>query len=225
MRYVPSRASLAGMMVVLLAAVAAGLWPEAIYQRPDIPSGPTLKLLRALLVGQGVFFLLIWPACLLGQARRGMSIGIIQAVTRAAMLLAIAAPVYVMSVFLSDATFADLLRGVLSVGAVIPLGYVAACYFIRWRASTPVVLLVLLLGTLAFPAGLYAVHEFVLPSGPIPPAAAYAGPVTFLWHQADGALTAVTPTPGIIPIAYLCIAFLAFMALIVIKPTTGKPQQ
>jgi hypothetical protein len=206
--------TLASYLVIMLLAMAAGLWPEFVYQRPDVTPIAPLPLLRTLLIGQVGFFLLVWPGLLVGHPARGWLGGLLEA----GVLLLISAPIYVMSFFLGDASLADLCRAVLTVLAVIPLGFVASRYIIRLPASVPAVVLVMLLLTLGYPAGLYILREFVLSTRSLPDAAATFGPFAYVWRQTSREITSLWPVPGAVAIAWLAFAFVGQMVLTIATP-------
>jgi hypothetical protein len=211
---------LGGYLTVLVVGVGVGLFPEVVYHRVDVEPAAPLALLRAMLIGQLGFFLLIWPASLAGRP----ALCPLRAIAEAGALLLISAPVYVMSYFLSDASPADLVRALLTALAAIPPGLVASRYMLRWRASIPTVALALLLLTVGYPPAVYILREFVMTTRAIPEWVGLFGPFTFAWRQTEQYLDSPWPVPATILLAWIGLAFLGLMVLWIVGLRRCGPQ-
>ena len=210
--------TLVGYLTVLVVGVGVGLFPEVVYHRVDVEPTAPLALLRALLIGQLGFFLLIWPALLAGRP----ALCPLRAIAEGGALLLISAPVYVMSHFLSDASLSDITRSLLTVLAVVPLGLIASQYVVRWKASIPTVTLTLLLLTLGYPPIVYILREFVITTRGIPEWVGLFGPFTFAWRQTDRYIDSPWPVPATIILAWIGIAFLGLMVLWIVSPRKSE---
>ena len=159
-------------LCILLASLAAGLFPEAMAPNIDGLAPQTLPVLQCLAVGQAAFLLLVWPLAARAQAP-------VSLVSMLAMSLLISLPAYVLAAVVSDATIRDVVRTVVYVLLLWPLAFAAARWLCR-PAGRSVVLLGLLIASVGLPAGYYIVREFV--------AASPLGPVEWIWQL--GPLTA-----------------------------------
>ncbi len=165
-----------GMVVsqlcVLVASLAAGLFPEFIVPSVDGLAPQTSPVLSCVALGQGAFLLLIWP--LTASAHRLSTL-----VGMLAMSLLISLPGIILAAVISDGTGRDVVRTIIVLLLLWPLALAAA----RWMSrptGRPVALLGLLTVVIGLPAAYYIVREFV--------AASPLGVVERIWQV--GPLTA-----------------------------------
>ena len=183
---------------MLLAGLAAGLWPEAVFPTRQSPRPAPLPTLQTLAVAQGAFILLIYPLVLLLRARRraasGASLSYWRPVLAESMVfLAISVPFYIPAAFLADAVSADGVRTGLHVASLLPVAWAAGAHFARRRAGDWAVLLALVVVALGLPAGAYIALEFFRP-GPGRVLSLLA-PGLLAWRTAAARQPALLPQP------------------------------
>lgn len=196
-------------LAVLLLALAAGLWPEAIYP-PRYGQQPVLlPALQTVAIAQAGFALLVYPLAVLRRAAREPQTParrpLRSAAAEVALFFLVAAPFYFVGAFLADAVWPDVVRAVLYLACVWAFA-LAAGLLLRTRpvARTPVVLALVLIA-LALPAACYLVMEFLAPMDPgvyqfmAPPARLawlwHLGPFTNAWLAAASRGPSPLPTP------------------------------
>jgi len=177
-------------LCLMLAGLAAGLWPEAIH--PTDRPAAVLPVLRTVAAAQVAYVLLAWPVVLLRRGRIGGRGFWAAAAVEALGMLAAAVPLYVLAAWFGDATVRDVLRTALYVAAVMPLAPAAAKWMSRsvWR---PWVLTGLLVVALGLPAACYIVGEFVAP-GP-QAGLLHISPLVGAWRAAMPRGEGVLPRP------------------------------
>lgn len=184
-------------LATLLLALAAGLWPQAIYPPRQGPTAAPLPVLQTLAAGGTVFTLLVYPLVLLYRAsgphrRRGGGYWG-RTVAESAFLIFASVPLYILAAFFSDATAPDAVRGGLCAASCFPLAWVAGAHFASRRGGQWGVLLALTLVAVALPAAFYVALEF------FPPGSAGAlgdlSPILLAWRNGASRLGGVFPTP------------------------------
>jgi len=181
-------------LAVLVAAMAAGLWHEAIYPPREALQPAPLPTLQTLAVGQVAFFLLIYPLILLRRScRQPIRPNLARRVVEAAGLFAVTVPFYLAASYLGDAVASDVIRVALYVACLVPLSLVAGSLLARARAA-PAVLLGMLIVAMGLPAAYYLAREFF---------AASAGgwlwqlsPASFAWELARARGGGCLPGPA-----------------------------
>lgn len=181
-------------LVLCLAGLAAGLWPDAIYpSRLDVRPAP-LPVLQTLALAQVAFVLLVLPLLAAGEHERSKGDDYIARMCLAsAVYLLVAAPFYVAAIVLADATGTDVARTVLCVASLMPLAWAAGAW-LRGSAGRSVTLLVLLLAALGLPAAYYIAIEFLQAVGSAEWLWRLA-PATFAWDNAASQGASLLPRP------------------------------
>jgi len=181
-------------LAFLLAGLAAGLWPDAIYPaRGELRPAP-LPALRTVAVAQVAFILLAYPLVLLARWRRGWSARFWAAsAVESAALLAVAVPFYVAAAYLADATATDALRTAIYAAALMPLAWSAGAWMARSRRWRPWVAVDMITITLALPAAWYIAREFLTPD-PLEWLRQLA-PATFAWRTAAARVPSLLARP------------------------------
>ena len=198
----------------LLVGLAAGLWPRAIYPSSAPAAEAALPTLQTLAVSQVVFVVLIWPLMLMRWISAGaLRPGGVVLVTLVYLLVSL--PFYVAAAWLADAGPGDVVRTVVYVACLVPLGWAAGACMARGRAAGSWVLLVLLVFVAGCPAAYYIAREFLSGAGD----ATWLwrlGPVTGVWDVAAGRGASVVPGAiwplGIYVAAAAVIALVAVLA-------------
>ena len=167
-------------LLVLLASLAGGLWPEAVYPSRDAIAPPP-PVLQVVAVGQVAFVLLIYPLAVLRRSARPPRRFWTPLVLESAVYLVVAAPFYVAAGYLADAVFADVVRTVLYVACLMPVAWAAAAHLAVSRRRA-VVTLALLLAAMGLPWAYYVAVEF-LGRGSAGWLRCLA-PATFVWQAA-----------------------------------------
>ncbi|MHC4983961.1 MAG: hypothetical protein ACYTF6_12450 [Planctomycetota bacterium] len=158
-----------------LAALAAGLWPEAVLVSPA-----PLRPLHALAVAQLTFGLLVQPLVVLWRAQRGAVRRYWPAaIAEWCVYLFLAVPFYVAAAYIADAVAVDVVRVAIYVACVWTLPLTAGAHFAARRPGKGLVVLVLTLAALALPAAHYVALEFVTPG--CARFFARLSPATFAW--------------------------------------------
>jgi len=181
-------------LVLCLAGLAAGLWPDAIYpSHVDVRPAP-LPVLQTLALAQVAFVLLVLPLLAAGEHQRsGGRDYVVRMGLASAVYLWVAAPCYVAAFFLADATETDITRAILCVASLMPLAWAAGAW-LAGRAGRPVALLGLLLVAMGLPAGYYIAIEFLAPVGSAEWVWRLA-PATFTWDNAASRGASALPKP------------------------------
>lgn len=185
-------------LVILLVALAAGLWPESVYPHHYEPQSAPLTTLRATAVAQVAFILLIYPLSILGRLHRGTQPVASEnywkpVLTESAMFLLVGGIFYVPAAYLANATVFDTVRTALYIASLFPLSWVAGAYFIRRPRATAGVILLLVVIALGLPAAYYISLEFLKP-GPNRWIEALS-PALFAWKTSAPRLGTITPQP------------------------------
>jgi len=167
-------------LVIAVASLAVGLWPDAIYPN-ETHGAQVLPVLPCVAVGLAVWYTLVWPlvTASLGSRMRGKA-GLIQLVTS----LIASMPLIVLAAFLSDSNAADVARTVVALGLLWPVSWQVG----RWLGGRcgDLALLGVLLVLLGWPAAYYILREWCTTS-PLGPARWLwrLGPLTFIWETAS----------------------------------------
>jgi len=195
----------------MLAGLAAGLWPEAIFPPTGGAKASPLPVLQSLAVAQVAFVLLMYPLVLLCRAERSPALRAgywRSVVAESFVLLVVSVPFYIPAAFLADAVAADVVRTAACVASVFPLAWAAGGHFAARRRAPWAVLLALVLIALGLPAVVYVALEF-FPAG----AAAAPGnlsPLVFAWRTAAARLPGILPRPLwawlVWPVAAICLS-------------------
>ena len=210
-----------GYVCWLAAALAAGLWPEAIYPSPDPLRSAPLPVLGTLAIGQGSYFLLVWPLILCRRrlrepatTRRGLP------VAEWVGLLVAAAPFYLAAACLADATLADVLRLVIYLVGMVLLGWSAGAWLAQPRARS-VTLLAVLVILLGLPGGYYVAREFfaVQPGHWL----WHLAPATSAWTMAASRGDSWAPAPAWAAIVWPAVAGAAGLALVLASRRGPRP--
>jgi len=182
-------------LVVCLASLVLGLWPETLFPtRADVRTAP-LPALQTLAAGQAGFVLLAYPLIVLGRCRGGpMRRYWLGAALESAVYLLVGIPFYVAGAFLADAVAADVVRAAVYVACLWPVGWSAGAWVAQSRGSRAVVFLMLLWAVLIMPAAYYVMLEFHSPLAPGRWVWEVA-PVTFAWQTAASRSGGLFPSP------------------------------
>ena len=179
-------------LVLCLAGLAAGLWPDAIYpSRLNVRPAP-LPVLQTLALAQVAFVLLAGPLLAAGERSRG-SAYVARTCLASAVYLLVTASFYAAAVVLADATVTDVARTALCVASLMPLGWAAGAW-LRGGAGRSGALLVLLLVALGLPAAYYIAIEFLQAVGSAEWLWRLA-PATFAWDNAASQGASLLPRP------------------------------
>jgi len=150
----------------LLAAFAAGLYPAAVYPPRGVVSAP-LPTLRAVVVAQLAFGLLVCPVLLLGRQHRGRRAAWLAEAAEGIVLIAAAVPFYVASAWLADAIWQDVVRSAIYVAGVWLFAWSAGHLASRSAALRPTTMLLCVLVALGLPMAWYIAAEFLGAAGQI----------------------------------------------------------
>jgi len=181
-------------LVLCLAGLAAGLWPDAIYpSRLDVRPAP-LPVLQTLALAQVAFVLLAGPLLAAGEHERSRGGAYIARTCLASIVyLLVATPFYVAAIFLADATVTDVARTVLCVASLMPLAWAGGAW-LHGGAGRSVTLIVLLLIGFGLPAAYYIAIEFLQGVGSAEWLWRLA-PATFTWDNAASQGASLLPQP------------------------------
>jgi len=179
-------------MAFMLAGLAAGYWPDAVYPTSDGGPRPNLPALGTLAMAQAAFIFLAYPLILLNRSLRNGGLAVYwRTVTLEVFVMTlVAVPFYLPAAWVSDATLTDAIRTAFTVFLLWPTAMVAG-RLMRLAAARPAVLMFLLAVMLAAPAAIYLLQEF-LPS--------YSS--DWLWDVCPAGLVwqnAAPRTPGWLP--------------------------
>jgi len=141
-----------------LAGLAAGLWPDAIHRSQSLHVAP-LPTLRALVVAQVVFMLIVHPLVLLRRTGAGERLS--QSSWEFSAWLLVTIPFYIVAAWLADAVVADVMRAVIVVIAVSVFAWGGGVVMARLKAFCPAAMLALLLTAIGMPAVYYILRDFV----------------------------------------------------------------
>lgn len=186
------RPTVAVYLGACLAALAAGLCPEAIRPHDHAHTLTPSPALQTLAVVQVVFVMLIYPLILWrrrgSDPRRGYWS---RAAVEGVGFMAAAVPMYVVAGYFSDATVGDVVRTAIAVALVLPAAWTAGVLLERGLLR-PVVVVVLLAAVVGGPAMVYIQREF-LPELTIDCSA--ASPVVLIWRTAAARQGELVPGP------------------------------
>jgi hypothetical protein len=152
-------------LLFLLAGLAAGLFPDVLYSpKWSNPAGP-LPTLGALAVAQSAFFLLGWPIVLLWRSEHRSRLSPLGLAGQIACMILASLPLYGLAAWLADARPADVVRTLLEVLALVPLG-LAGGFWLTHRPTRSLALTALAGLTVGLPMAWYIVFDFLpaLPS-------------------------------------------------------------
>lgn len=208
------RAGGLGYLAMLLAGLAAGLWPAAIYpQRGDISAAP-LPTLQTLAEAQLAFILIVQPLLVMWRADRSPA-GVSSAALmwESVLLLGIAAPFYAGAAWLADATAADVARTAFYVLCCWPMGW-AMAYHLRPGGARSAAIVLLAMVAIGLPALYYLAREFLLPGGPAEKLLWLwqIAPATFAWDVAASRTASWLPQPLWAGVVWLSAALLIGVA-------------
>ncbi len=203
-------------LLILLAGLAAGLWPDAIRPPKRAPVAAPLPTLQALLVAQTAYFLLVHP---LVVARRRPSP--LAAVAGCAFLLAAAAPFYLAAGWLADAVWLDGVRCVVLIVLLVPLSLALGAALDRPRVG-PVALVAMLLISLAIPAAGYLAAEFT-PARKAASALWNLAPLTFAWRTAGSRIDTLFPRPAWAALTWPTAGVIGLLGLVLTCRRTRQP--
>jgi hypothetical protein len=161
-------------LAILATGMVLGLYADALF--PGDTQGPApLPTLPFIVIGQALFFLLVWPVAL--STRKEET----RAILELPLLFLFAIPFLIVATFLSNATTGDLLRSQVAVLTLVPISLVAGWLLRRppWRSA---LLLGLLAITLLLPALCYCVLDFL--DAPLAVTLYRAAPITFVYTAA-----------------------------------------
>lgn len=213
------RGALIALAVVMLGALAIGLWPGAVNpRRSDFPI-VTLPVLQCAAVALTAFGLLIWPVIVLADCRKGRSPSARALAGDGATFLAVASPVIVLGAMFADATATDSVRTVLYLVALWPMAAGAGLALSKPALRT-MALLGMLIVTLALPAAQYVVEEWI--ASPVSAPArllGHLGPLTAVWQVADARQASLLPEPVWPAIVWLAVGMLGWLTALIIKQT------
>jgi hypothetical protein len=202
---VASPAPMAGYLLWLMAALGVGLFPQWVYRGHAVAT--TLPVMSMLMMGMVTFVLLAWPVRLMAYCRRTDWITALrQAGVDVALGAVLVIPFAVMAVFLGDGTWADAVRGGLSVLAVVPLAVLMGLIMGTCRPLTPWVLLTGMVFTLAWPGAVYVLREFFAVSPQMVSRAWQFSPLGFAYQQGLPAGKSPWPEPIWPALIYLGVA-------------------
>jgi len=203
-------------LLMLLAGLAAGLWPEAIYRPHVADSSPVLPALPCLAVAQVAYLLGAHPLVLWSR-RQSERFSWRFTVCESALLAVLAGPLLLMAAYVSDVGWADVLRTELALVLLMPLAWAAGAGAAS-PAARSLVSLAMLLVTAGLAATWYVVSEFV------PSADAgvlwQLGAFTYAWDNAAHR-GAWYPQPAWPVLAYLA-AGVAWLAVIAMRPRRAR---
>lgn len=172
-------------LFVSLAALAAGLWPKTVVPLGCLAAISVPPTLQTLAAGQSLFFLLAYPLILAQRAEKrnfaGRNFVGISLLETAGMFLA-AGPLAFLAAWLGDAAPRDVVRAMLAVAAVCPVGIGGGHLLARprWRSAVLTVLLAISLG---LPGAAYLAEDFVLADGSWE-ALREISPLLYIWRSA-----------------------------------------
>jgi len=171
-------------LAMLLAALAAGLWPEAIHHSQVHRPGAPVPTLQTLAVAQCCYFLLVWPIVIAARSDGGRGPLGAAAVAETIVLLVAAIPFYVAGAYFADATVVDLARTAVAVCGGLPLAWAGSLWIATYRPGRPWVALNALALVFGGAIGCYVIREFL--GGAAGAAAAWQlSPITFAWQAAQ----------------------------------------
>ena len=186
-------------LVFVLAGLAVGLWPGAIYPSRIAPRPAPLAVLQCIAVAQVAFILLVHPLVLMGRVRKLKLSGrayLVAAITESATLLFVTLPFYVVAVWLGDATAVSPIRSAIAVACLWPLAWSAGWWLAKFPSSRPAVLIGLLIAALGLPAACYISLEFIPASG-IGQWLWRVSPAMFAWQNAASTVMNILPAPAL----------------------------
>jgi len=198
-------------VLMLLAGLAAGLWPEAIYRPHVADASPVLPALPCLAVAQVAYLLGAHPLVLWSR-RQSKRFSWLFTVCESALLVVLAGPLLLMAAYVSDAGWADVLRTELALVLLMPLAWAAGAGAAS-PAARSLVSLTILIVTAGLAATWYIVSEFVPSADAGVPW--QLGAFTYAWDNAAHR-GAWYPQPAWPVLAYLA-AGLAWLAAIALR--------
>lgn len=151
-------------LLFLLAGLAAGLFPGAIYLPKWSDPATALPTLGALAMAQAAFFLLGWPIVLLWRRQHRRDVRPMELACQVLAMLIVSLPLYALAAWLAGAGPSEVTHTLLEVVAVIPLG-LAGGYWLMHRPTRSPALIALTGLTVGLPMAWYIVFDF-LPSVP-----------------------------------------------------------
>ncbi len=209
-------------LLVCLAGLAIGLWPEAIVSSRHLPRTAPLPVLQTLAVCQVAYILLVYPLVLFRRSQRG-SIGEWfwrAVVVETCTFMFVAVPFYVAAAYLADAVAVDVVRLVLQLLLLWPLAWVAGLWLLAPAGRTAATLLLVLIA-LALPAACYITLEFM-------PALRVGWlwdltPATFAWRSAASRGDSWVPQPLWALLVWPVVALTAAMVRMMLPRSATSP--
>ncbi len=184
-------------LVMCLAGLAVGLWPDIIWRwSVEFPNRPLLAL-RCLAVAQMGYVLLVYPMVLLKRGEKETGFAYFCSVFLEMLgFLVVTIPLYVAAGFISDAVWYDCLRTTIVIVSLFPLAWAAGYWLGRSPAEAGPVVVILLVVALGLPATYYVVREFlnIAAGGGAAQVLWRITPATFAWE-----VSAPRSHAGIIP--------------------------
>jgi len=209
-------------LALLLAGLAAGLWPEAVYPPRGAFRAAPLPALKTVGLAQVAFILLVYPLVIFSrwQGRRAGGRFWLAAACESAGFLLAAVPFYLAAAYLADATAPDAIRLGLYVAGLFPLAWSAGAFLAAGRARGAVIVALLVVAA-GLPAAFYIALEF-LPSG-----AAEAfwklAPATFAWQMASARAGSWVPCPVLAWLTWPIVAAIGIVWMFLRRPRAALP--
>ncbi len=199
-------------LAMLLAGLAAGLWPQAIYPPWRNHPGP-LPALQCVIMAQAAFVLMVHPLLLRSMAGPCPGRYVLAAAIQSVFLLLLAAPLYAAAAFLADARAMDVLRAATYIVALWPLAWWGGWVLGRSSGGASAALIVLMLVALGLPAAWYIASDLL--NSPAAETLWRLSPLLESWSSAASRSGDLLPSPAWPLVAWpLVAAVLALAALL-----------
>jgi len=162
-------------LTAMLAALAAGLWPDAVCPVRDPYRPAALPVLGALAAAQVGFWMLAYPLIVLHRSARGGRNRLWpDTIVESSAWTILTVPFYIPAVILGDAAAADAVRTGLYIACLWPFAWACAAWLASESPGRSVIVLVCVIVGVGLPAAWYIAVE-LLPA---------VGAHEFLWHAA-----------------------------------------
>jgi hypothetical protein len=149
-------------LAVVVAGLAAGLWPEATAAPKSARPSALLPSLQTVALAQVGFALLVQPLVAL---RRGERAAVRrywpQTLLESAGLVLVTVPIYAAAAYFADAVAVDVVRTVICVVGVWTVGWAAGKHLACRRGGRGVLILMLLIVAVGMPAAYYIARQFL----------------------------------------------------------------
>lgn len=211
-------------LAMLLAGLAAGLWPQAIYPPWRIQPVP-LPTLQCVIVAQAAFVLMIHPLILrpLAAGRDGGRY-VLAAAAQSTLLLLLAAPLYVAAAFVADATLLDVLRSALYIATLWPLAWWGGWVLNRSAGPAAAGLLLVMLAGLGLPAAWYIARDLL--NSPAAETLWRLCPLLESWGAAASRSGGLIPSPAwpllAWPLAAAVLSLATMLGATLLRPVRAK---